>query len=221
MKSSRSIPFASLLLLQALLIPSLYAGDTPQAASAQPATLKVRTSLENLQTAYWGETGESTLYGSYAQKADQEGYGQIASMFRAVARAEAIHASQKAALIRQMGGTPVADTTSVTSPIGTTRDNVRFALESETYETETMYPQFIARAEAEKLPDVVKALNLSLASEPGHKLLFEQILKDPQGYRGNSVQLLVCPGCGTTSRVMRGNACAVCATPKDLFEKIQ
>ena len=39
--------------------------------------------LDNLQAAYNGESNASAKYAAFAKKADEEGYGQVASLFRA------------------------------------------------------------------------------------------------------------------------------------------
>lgn len=220
-----TISVCCLLMLPIALTTAAFSKDQkaqkPAAVERVKPALKVGTTLDNLQTAYWGETHETLLYGEFAQKADEEGYSQVASMFRAVARAEAIHAAQKEVLIRQMGGIPASDATSDHSLVGTTAENVNYAVEAESYENDTMYPQFIERAEAEKNTAVVKALKLCMASEPGHRLLFQQILDGIDGYKGGSVELQVCPGCGSTSRVLRGDVCLICSTPKSKFEKVK
>jgi len=59
------------------------------AAVALPtlATAATSNTVENLQTAYNGESNAHARYLAFAQKADQEQYGEIASLFRAAAKA--------------------------------------------------------------------------------------------------------------------------------------
>src|SRR5664279_606623 len=66
------------------------------------------TTLKNLQTAFNGESNANARYDAFAKQADKEGYGQVASLFRAAARAEAIHAANHAVVIKNLGGTPEA-----------------------------------------------------------------------------------------------------------------
>ena len=66
------------------------------------------TTLENMQAAYNGESNAHSRYLAFAKQADVEGYGEVASLFRAAARAEEIHASNHATVIRRLGVVPQA-----------------------------------------------------------------------------------------------------------------
>jgi rubrerythrin len=71
--------------------------------------------LENLQAAFNGESNARAKYLAFAAKADEEGYAPVASLFRAAAAAEAIHAESHARVIKKMGATPVANITKVSA----------------------------------------------------------------------------------------------------------
>ncbi|HEY4693052.1 MAG TPA: rubrerythrin family protein, partial [Bellilinea sp.] len=90
--------------------------------------------LDDLQAAFAGESQANRKYTAFAQKADAEGYPQIARLFRAAAHAETVHAL---AHLRAMEG------------VGGTLDNLKAAIGGENYEVITMYPEFIKDAEAE------------------------------------------------------------------------
>src|ERR1035441_8687898 len=70
---------------------------------AAAATTNSKT-LNNLQTAFNGESNAHVRYVAFADKADKEGYGEVASLFRAAAKAEEVHAANHAAVIKKMGG---------------------------------------------------------------------------------------------------------------------
>jgi rubrerythrin len=226
MKVSRLGLIGCVVLLSMMITAAALGGDS-QASATKPASemtapaIKAGTTSDNLQTCFDAESRESQLYTKYADKADAEGYHQVASMFRAVARAEAIHAAQKSELIKKMGGTPTLSEISEDPPVGTTRENVESASAAETRENETMYPAFVEQARSEKKSDAEHSFKVCMAAEPGHRLLFQQILKDMDGYRGDYVEMLVCPGCGKTVRVMREDTCPICQTPKAKFEHIK
>jgi rubrerythrin len=90
---------------------------------------------ENLQAAFAGESQANRKYLAFAKVADQEGLPNVARLFRAAAEAETVHAHNH---LRAMGG------------IGKTADNLRAAIQGETYEFTDMYPAFIALAEKDK-----------------------------------------------------------------------
>lgn len=94
---------------------------------------------DNLKTSFAGESQANRKYLAFAKKADEEGYKGVAKLFRAAAEAETLHAlSQLNAL----------------GMVNTTAENLKAAIEGETYEFTVMYPGFIAEAEAgeEKQP---------------------------------------------------------------------
>lgn len=74
--------------------------------SAAPSDAALAQTLENLQTALNGERNPHLRYLAFAEKADQEGDGAVASLFRAAAAAEAVHGDNHEQVIRQLGGTP-------------------------------------------------------------------------------------------------------------------
>src|SRR5512138_2292721 len=73
------------------------------------AAPKASKTLDNLQAAFNGESNAKARYLAFAQKAETEGYGKVASLFRAAARAEDIHANNHAEVIRKLGAKPTAD----------------------------------------------------------------------------------------------------------------
>ena len=82
--------------------------------------------MSNLQTAFNGESNAHARYLAFAVKADAEGYAGVASLFRAAARAEEIHAGNHAAVIKDFGGIPVAK---LEDPgVKSTRENLEAAL---------------------------------------------------------------------------------------------
>src|SRR5574340_1496745 len=91
--------------------------------------------LEDLQAAFAGESQANRKYTAFAQKADAEGYPQIARLFRAAAHAETVHAL---AHFRAMDG------------VGVTLENLKAAIGGENYEVVEMYPGFIKDARSEE-----------------------------------------------------------------------
>ena len=116
------------------------------AFSTTTATAGGAQTLENLQTAFNGESNANAKYIAFAKKADAEGYTKVASLFRAAARSEEIHKTNHAAVIKAMGGNPAADIKP--ADVKTTAENLKSAVEGETYERDTMYPGFVAEARA-------------------------------------------------------------------------
>jgi len=90
--------------------------------------------MDNLKAAFAGESQANRKYLAFAKKADEEGFPQIAKLFRAAAEAETVHAH---AHLRVLDG------------VKSTAENLNAAVNGETFEFTNMYPQFIEEAKAE------------------------------------------------------------------------
>ncbi len=209
----RLIPLVAVVVLVYLAAPA-HAGARGDAAAALRAA-----TIENLQTAFNGESNARAKYLVYAAQADKEGYLAVASLFRAAADAEGIHAANHAVVIKKMGETPVAKIE--TPPAKTTAENLRDAIKGETYERDTMYPEFVKNAKAAALPDAVRTFTLALAAEAEHAKLYTADLDDLATRKGAApVKYYVCPVCGFTTAKRDVKNCPACATPSGKFREI-
>ena len=100
------------------------------------ADFKGSKTQENLKEAFAGESQANRRYLYFAQKADVEGYPDVAALFRSVAEGETGHAFGHFDFLAQVGD-PVTDV-----PVGSTEDNLKSAVTGETYEYSEMYPGF-------------------------------------------------------------------------------
>ena len=185
-----------------------------------PVSCKAGTrTLDNLMTAFNGESNARAKYLAYAQKADEEGYGKVAGLFRAAARAEEIHLNNHAVVIKAMGGTPQAD---IKLPeIKSTGENIADAKKGEEYERNTMYPEFIALAEQEKNADAVRTFKYASEAEAEHAKLYGEALNNLQQWKVGKAEFSVCPTCGYTAKSKPGFvSCPTCATPSKLFDPV-
>ncbi len=99
------------------------------ASIAQTTPKSSNLTLQNLETAFNGESNAHARYLAFAEKADKESYFQIASLFRAAARAEEIHASNHEVQIKKLGGTAQAK---IESPVvKSTKENLEVAIKGE------------------------------------------------------------------------------------------
>lgn len=181
------------------------------AARTETATLK------NLQAAYNGESNAHARYLVFAVKADEEGFAGVASLFRAAARAEKIHADNHAAVIRKMNADPLAKIEA--APVHSTRENLMAAIEGETYERDVMYPQFIKAAQQESQAGAIRTFNYALEAESEHARLFADALAELPSRRARTTYL-VCAVCGFTTEKLESDRCPVCNNPKERFETI-
>ncbi len=181
------------------------------------AAMKTANTLANLQAAFNGESNAHAKYLAFALKADQEGYKQVASLFRAAARAEEIHANNHAAVIRKLGATPECK---IDPPVvKSTRENLKVAIEGETYERDVMYPAFIKVAQEERNTAALRTFQFALEAETEHARLYLTALENLEQMKTTAV-FYVCAVCGYTVEKMEFDRCPVCHHPKEKFEKI-
>jgi rubrerythrin len=176
-----------------------------------------QSTLDNLQAAFNGESNAHARYLAFAQKADQEGYGEVASLFRAAARAEEIHAGNHARVIKKMGGNPVANIQS--STVKSTKENLESAIKGESYERDTMYPEFLKQARADVNRDAIETLNQAKTAEIEHAKLYTEALQNLDKLKGTGKKTYyVCSVCGYTTTKLDFAKCPSCFSPKEKYE---
>jgi rubrerythrin len=206
----------TLILTLVLCLTSAWAEETKQST---PAAAEVKSStLINLLIAYNGESNASARYTAFAAKADSEGYLQVAVLFRAAAKAEEIHARNHAEVIKRMKGEPKVEI--ATPEVKSTRENLEAALKGETYEKDTMYPDFLKLAREDKNSDAVRSLNFAKNVEAEHAKFYAEALADLDAWKTVTKEFYVCTICGNTVTKLDFEKCSICFNPKEKFIKI-
>jgi rubrerythrin len=165
------------------------------------------TTSENLQAAFAGESQANRKYLFFAEKAVEEGYKQIARLFRAAADAETVHARNH---FKVMQG------------IGSTRENLMAAKDGENYEFAEMYPAFIKQAETEGADKARDSFYLANKVEQIHHRLFETLLgKLEKGEAVDDKPIYVCQVCGNTVVGEAPEKCPICGAPRKMFKLIE
>ncbi|HEX2973978.1 MAG TPA: ferritin family protein [Tepidisphaeraceae bacterium] len=206
------------MLLQRVGIIIAFAMATAVGSSWAGAAGAKAATLDNLQAAYNGESNAAARYSAFAQKADAEGYGAVASLFRAAAKAEQIHAAAHAAVIKKLGAQPKAD---MQEPeVKGTKENLQAAIKGETYERDTMYPEFLKQARADGNADAVRSFNYAKTAEAEHAKLYQQALDNIDQWKSGSRQFYVCPTCGYTVSQLSDKKCPSCYEPTDKYQKV-
>ncbi|HUW67161.1 MAG TPA: rubrerythrin family protein [Candidatus Nanoarchaeia archaeon] len=163
------------------------------------------TTQDNLKEAFAGESQANRKYLAFAEQADQEGYKQIAKLFRAAADAEAVHAKNHLSV---MGG------------VGNTIDNLKSAIAGENHEFNEMYPKFIDEAKKENASDaVILCFDVANRVERVHSRLYNKAL-DNLG-KNKEADYYVCQICGNTFEGEAPDKCPICNAPKEMFNKVE
>ncbi len=162
--------------------------------------------LENLQAAFAGESQANRKYLAFADKAESDGFSQIAKLFRAAAAAETVHAHGH---LKAMDG--VADT-------GT---NLKEAVAGESHEFKDMYPGFIATAKEEGNKKALRMFEWANTVEEIHCGLYKDALATyEKGGDLPAEDIWVCGVCGNTVGGECPDKCSVCGVPASKFDKI-
>ncbi len=130
--------------------------------------LKGSKTEENLKEAFASESQANRRYLYFAQKADVDGYPDVAALFRSVAEGETGHAFGHFDFLAVVGD-PITGT-----PVGSTEENLRSAIAGETYEYSEMYPGFARTARDEGFDEVAEWLETLARAEKSHAMRFSQ-----------------------------------------------
>lgn len=180
--------------------------------------------VKNLLAAFEGESNAHAKYTAFAVKADADKLHGAASLFRAAARAEQIHASNHARVIRQLGGEAHAEIHAVETK--STLENLKTALGGEQYEIDSMYPGFLEEAKTHDNTAAMRTFNWALEAEKTHARLYSEAIALVEGGKADSWvaaarDFYVCPACGYTSEEPEAERCPVCNCAWEKFEVIR
>lgn len=158
---------------------------------------------ENLKEAFAGESQANRKYLAFAKKAEEEGYKQVARLFRAAAEAETVHAHNH---LRELKG------------IKSTRENLEEAINGESHEFQIMYPEMIKTANEEGNKSASRSFHLANEVEKIHANLYKKALEN----LGNNedCEYYICKVCGYTAEKEAPDTCPVCGAKKMAFYKV-
>jgi rubrerythrin len=196
----------------AIIGAALAAAVTPAQATVSPQT------LHNLNVAFQGESNAAHRYEAFAEKADAEGYAYAARLFRAAAKAESIHRQSHRQAILDLGGR-VNNFQLDEVNVGTTAENLQAAIKGESYERDTMYPEFLKLAKAERTKEAVRTLLYAQKAEAEHAKLYQEALDN----LGNNTdrKLYVCQVCGYTTTQLPDRNCPSCREPVSNYQEVK
>lgn len=160
---------------------------------------------ENLKAAFAGQSQAHMRYLIFAEVAEKEGKPNLARLFRAIAYAEQVHATNH---YRELG------------MIRGSEDNLDVAIAGETYEVEEMYPAFISVAELQKEEGAKRAFHFAIEAEKIHAQLYRQAKEAAE--KGEDVKLdkiYICPVCGHTVVGTPPERCPICGAPREKYRE--
>jgi rubrerythrin len=198
-----------------------FTGNTVSSKNSASAVADAKAiNFQNMQDAFKGETTASAKYAAYSKKAEEEGFHEIAMLFKAASASEKIHATNHKAVLGEGGQKVPVITPEFT--VKSTKENLKDAITGEGYEVSTMYPEFMTNANTAGNQFALVSLNYAYKTEQKHKVFYEKALA---ALESNTVKSLpavyfVCPTCGNTYDTTAPARCGISMTSGEKFIKI-
>ncbi|MBF0478432.1 MAG: rubrerythrin family protein [Candidatus Omnitrophica bacterium] len=160
---------------------------------------------KNLEAAFAGESMAHIKYLAFADKAEKDGKVNIAKMFRAIAYAEQVHATNHLKVL--MG-------------VGTTPENLQKAIDGENFEVAEMYAVYDVDAKFQGEKDAEKSIHYAIEAEKIHSAMYTKAKKSADANKDIELgSMYICPICGYTHEGEPHDNCPVCKAKKEIFKK--
>ena len=158
-----------------------------------------------LKDAFAGESQAHMKYLAFSEVAEREGFPNVAKLFRAIAYAEQVHATNHA---RTLG------------LVNKTMENLQAAMDGENFEVDEMYAAYdvVAKLQGEKGAE--KSIHYAISAEKIHAEMYSNAKK--QVGKGKDIEVddvYICPICGFTHIGTPPDFCPVCKAAADKFKK--
>ncbi|MEA3498106.1 MAG: ferritin family protein [Campylobacterota bacterium] len=173
-------------------VQSVGGGELHCCGTAMEMTTTNLTSV-NLMKAFSGESQARNKYEYFAKVAQKEGYRDIVEHFQRAANNEKHHAKMELALNNRM-------TNNSENDFGDTKENLQMAIDGESYENTTMYPDFAQIAKDEGYKEAEKLFTgigkIEVEHEKMYRMLLERVNIDAEFSSENSNEAWICEVCG-------------------------
>ncbi len=172
----------------------------------------------NLMKAFAGESQARNKYEYFAKIAQKEGYRDIAEHFQRAADNEKVHAKLELALNNTM-------VSGSDESFGDTAANLQAAIDGESYENVTMYPDFAAIAKEEGHNEAARLFSgigkIEVEHENMFKMLLERLEKGAEFVSDNEDEAWICEVCGHVHYGKKAlKVCPVCKHPQEYQSRL-
>lgn len=187
----------------------------------------MKKTIINLAKAFVGESQARNRYTNYAKIAKKEGFEQISENFSLTADQETEHAKWLMRMINELKGEDkeldnLKVDTDVPTILGGTKENLKAAIAGETYEFNSMYPEFADTAEEEGLDRIANRLRAIAEAESNHESRFKKFLDDLEAgkvFEKDEEVTWQCRKCGYRHTGKKAiEECPSCGHPQAYFE---
>jgi desulfoferrodoxin-like iron-binding protein len=174
--------------------------------------------LVNLMKSFAGESQARNKYEYFAKVAQKEGYRDIAEHFQRAANNEKVHAKLELSLHNRM----INDSE---DNFGNTAENLQYAIDGESYENVTMYPDFAAIAKEEGYSEAARLFTgigkIEVEHENMFKMLLERLEAGSEHVSEDSEEAWICEVCGHVHYGKKAlKMCPVCKHPQEYQSRL-
>ena len=158
----------------------------------------------NLEAAFAGESQAHMKYLIFADQAEKDGFPNVARLFRAIAFAEQVHATNHFKVLKKLADSGI---------------NLQSAIDGETFEVEEMYPAYQAVAELQGEQGASRSARWALEAEKVHAGLYKDAKEAVAEKKDSTTEkVYICPVCGWTGLGEPPDNCPICNAKKELFK---
>lgn len=156
-----------------------------------------------LYKAYEGEAKAALRLKVFAEKAEQEGYKQMAQLFRVISYSEEVHGARALKVLKD---------------VKSTEENLAESFKNEQQVAGVAYNDFIKEAEAEGDKAAVLHFSQSRDAEETHAKLYKTALDHMMEERETTYY--VCKVCGYVADGYLPDVCPICNAKKEQFVQV-
>jgi rubrerythrin len=158
-------------------------------------------------------------YTIWGNKAERDGYPNVARLFKAIAAAETIHATNHFNELKDLFGDFSCSSMAVFGS-GDTSQNLQGGIMGETYEINEMYPTYLETARYQEEKGAQRSFNYALSAEKTHAELFQKAKQTIDSTKKDITlgPVQVCTVCGWTHEGDAPDKCPICGATRDKFK---
>ncbi|MEM1607098.1 MAG: rubrerythrin family protein [Candidatus Bathyarchaeia archaeon] len=159
---------------------------------------------DNLKSAFAGESQAHMRYLIFAERAEEEGFKNVARLFRAIAYAEQVHAANHYNVLGMIRGTV---------------ENLQEAINGETFEVNEMYPAYNAVAKLQEERGAQRTIEWALQAEKIHAAIYQRAKQAVESGKDIPLEAVyICSVCGYTSEE-EFERCPICGATREKIKK--
>ena len=160
---------------------------------------------DSLKSAFAGESQAHMKYMIFSEIAEKEGKPNLARLFKAIADAEKVHATNHFNAL---------------SMVKDSSGNIQSCIDGENYEVEEMYPAYNAIAELQNESGAKRSIHFALEAEKIHSVMYQKAKQAVDSGKDVEIgDIYICQVCGHTVAGSAPDRCPVCGAPREKFKK--